>query len=105
MKILNEVETSKAIGIDNAAGKFKNGWKALSPKLYKKGLKTDGKNFSPISLLPLISKIIDQILFYVMLYFKYSHLQVCSHNNSAHNEGKTQNWHQTVAFVLRQADF
>ena len=32
--------------------------------MYKKGLKTDPKNFKPISLLPLISKIIERIIHY-----------------------------------------
>ena len=58
-----KLKTNKATGIDNLAGKFlKDGSNtfrtttAIIKLLYKKGLKTDPKNFRFISLLPLISK-------------------------------------------------
>ena len=42
---------------------FQDKWKVAKIKpLYKKGLKTDPRNFRPISLLPPISKIIEQII-------------------------------------------
>ena len=88
MKILKEFKTSKATGIDNLAVRFlKDGSNILCTPiakicnisiklasfpdkckiakikpLYKKSLKTDPKSFRPISLLPLISKIIARII-------------------------------------------
>ena len=88
LKILKEFKTNKATEVDNLAGRFlKDGSKILctpiakicylSIKLtsfsdkcnvakikpfYKKGLETDLKNFRPISLLPVISKIIERII-------------------------------------------
>ena len=88
LKILKEFKTSKVTGADNLAGRFlKNGSNILFTPiakisdlsiklasfpdkckvakitpLYKKGLKTDQKNFSTISLLPHISKIIERII-------------------------------------------
>ena len=88
MKILKEFKTSKATGIDNLAVRFlKDGSNILCTPiakicnisiklasfpdkckiakikpLYKKGLKTDPKSFRPISMLPLISKIIARII-------------------------------------------
>ena len=88
LKILEEFKTNKATWVDNLAGRFlKDGSitfctpiakicnlfiklasfpdKCKVPKikpLYENGLKTDPKNFKPISLLPLISKTIERII-------------------------------------------
>ena len=88
LKILKEFKTNKATWIDNLVGRFlKNGSNILCTPvakiynlsiklgffpdkrkvaeikpLYKKDLKTDPKNFRPILLLPLISKIIERII-------------------------------------------
>ena len=88
LKILKEFKTSKATGVDDLAGRFvkdasnilcmpiakicnlsiklasfPNKCKGAKIKpLYKKGLKTDPKNFRLISLLPLISKIIERVI-------------------------------------------
>ena len=86
LKILKEFKTNKTTGIDNLARRFLKGGSnilcthiakicnlsiklvyfpdkvAKIKPLYKKGLKTDPKNFRPISLLPLISKIIERII-------------------------------------------
>ena len=88
LKILKEFEANKVTGVDNLVGRFlKDGSNilctlisttcALSIKLpffpdnfkvakikdlHKKGFKTGSKNFRSISLLPLISKIIERII-------------------------------------------
>jgi hypothetical protein len=87
-KILNNTKNSKAPGLDNITGIFlKDGADVLCKPiiqlcnlsiylstfpsdckvaklkpLYKKGSKTDPKNYRPISLLPLLSKVIERIV-------------------------------------------
>ena len=82
LKILKEFKTNKATGIDNLVRRFlKDGSDILctpiakicnlsiklplsqiNVKLQRLSLKTDPKNFRPISLLSLISKIIERII-------------------------------------------
>ena len=85
---LKELKTNKATGIDNLSGRFlKDGSKVLATTLaqicnlsiklstvpdeckivklkplYKKGKKTDTKDYRPISLLPVISKILEKVI-------------------------------------------
>ena len=55
---------AKICNISILPGIFPSDWKVVKLKpLYKKGSKTDPENFRPISLLPLISKVIERILY------------------------------------------
>ena len=99
LKLLQSINTSKAAGLDKLAGKFlKDGASILVipitqicnlsiklsvfPKkcktakmtpLFKKGSKTEVKNYRPISLLPLVSKIIEKIIHNQVESFLHSH--------------------------------
>ena len=87
-KLLRDLDESKALGLDNLFGKFLKEGATVLPKtisqicnlsinhsifpsdckiaklkpLFKKGLKTDPQNYRPISLLPLVSKIIEKVI-------------------------------------------
>ena len=88
LKLLTDTNPEKAAGIENLSGRFlKDGAVVLvlpisklcnlSMKrskfpldskiaklkpLYKKGSKTDPKNYRPVSLLPLVSKVIEKVI-------------------------------------------
>ena len=88
LKLLKDTNPEKAAGIDNLSGRFlKDGAAALAlpisklcnlsmkrskfpldckiaklKPLYKKGSKTDPKNYRPVSLLPLVSKVIEKVI-------------------------------------------
>ena len=88
LKILLEIKPEKAAGIDNISGKFLRDGATVIAKpisqicnlsikqstfpsdcktaklklLFKKGSKTEAKNYRPISLLPIISKIIERVI-------------------------------------------
>ena len=83
LKLLQDLDENKAAGLDNLSGKFLKDGATVLPKLisqicnlsikysifpsdckiaklkplFKKGSKTDPKNYHPISLLPLVSKL------------------------------------------------
>ena len=88
LKLLEDVKISKSAGIDNLAGKFLKEGASVSASpitdlcnlsislssfpddckiaklkpLYKKEAKTKPKNYRPVSLLPLISKVIEKVI-------------------------------------------
>ena len=88
LKLLTDTNPEKAAGIDNLSGRFlKDGAVVLAlpisklcnlsmkrskfpldckiaklKPLYKKDSKTDPKNYRPVSLLPLVSKVIEKVI-------------------------------------------
>ena len=73
LKILKEFKANKATGVGNLdnlsikLASFPDKCKVAKIKpFYKKCFKTDLKNFRPISLLPLISNIIERIMTFMI---------------------------------------
>ena len=88
LKILGDIDTSKAVGIDRLPGRFLKDGSDVLPKpvtdncnlsiflnkflcafklaevkpIFKKGLKTNVSNYGPISLLPILSKVIEKVV-------------------------------------------
>ena len=97
LKLLTDTNPEKAAGIDNLSGRFlKDGAVVLAlpisklcnlskkhskfpldckisklKPLYKKGSKTDPRNYRPVSLLPLVSKVIEIFLNKNKILYKY----------------------------------
>ena len=68
LEALQFINISKAAGIDKISGRFLEDGanilaKPIAKTLYKTGSKTNSENFRPISLLPLISKFIQRIVY------------------------------------------
>ena len=88
LKLLSDMDENEAAGLDNLSGKFLEDGATVLPKLisqncnlsikysifpsdckiaklkalFKKGSVTDPKNYRPISLLSLVSKIIEKVI-------------------------------------------
>ena len=64
LTIIKETQVSRAAGIDNLSGRsLKDGCKLAKLKpLYKKGSLTESCNYRPISLLTLLSKVIEKVI-------------------------------------------
>ena len=106
-KILQSLSPEKAAGIDNVPSQFlKDGAHILAkpicqvcnlsirlslfPRkckiakvkpLFKKGSKTDPKNYRPVSLLPLISKIVERVVFDQSQEFLQEHKILCRYQS------------------------
>ena len=68
MKILLEIKPEKAAGIDNISGKFLRDSASVCKTaklklLFKKNYKSNPKHYRPISLLSIISKIVERVLY------------------------------------------
>ena len=66
LTILKTIQVSEAAGLDNLSGCFEKfpglGKVAKLKPLYKKGSLTQPCSYRPISLLPLISKVIEKVI-------------------------------------------
>ena len=97
--LLEKINPNKSVGIDNLGGRFlRDGAKILAKSitellnlsietsvfpdeckiaklkpLYKKGSKLEPKNYRPISLLPLVSKIFEKIVYYQTQHYLDKH--------------------------------
>ena len=115
LTILKNTKVSKAAGLDNLSGRFlKDGAKVL-PKpftelcrlsitsrkfpdsckiaklkpIYKKGSLTEASNYRPISLLPLISKVIEKVIHDQTSAFLISRNLLCNYQSGLHKNHST----------------
>ena len=113
--LLHKINPNKSVGIDNLGGRFlKDGAKVLAKSLtqlfnlsikksvfpdkckiaklkplYKKGSKTEPKNYRPISLLPLVSKIFEKIVHYQTQDYLDTHKILYKYQSGFHTKHST----------------
>ena len=56
------MQLSKLCNLSMKRSKFPLDFKTILKPLYKKGSKTDSKNYRPVSLLPLLSNVIEKVV-------------------------------------------
>ena len=115
LNLLKNIDISKAAGVDNLPGRFlKDGaviftkpvteicnlsiklknfpdpWKLAKLKpIFKKGSRIDPSNYIPISLLPLISKIFEKIVFDQMIDYRAQYNILCKYQSGFRTKHST----------------
>ena len=89
---------SHAINVSIASGYFPDKWKIFKIfSLYKEDIKSEPNNYRPISILPIVSKIIEKVIFYQL----YEYLN--SNNLLADLQHGYRPMHSTTLTALLEA--